>query len=76
MSNRPEPLYRYVSPPSPTESAHWFAVKFDRITPALPDGTAPDGEEITVSRGVLERIQTGDLARPLSLSDVRGLDGS
>jgi hypothetical protein len=76
MSEDPAPLYQYVSPPLPTESSNWIVARFERITPELPDEIPPDVIEITVSTGVLERIQSGNLAKPLTQARLKELDDS
>lgn len=37
-----EPIYRYVSPPVPTDEVGWLIVRFQRVTPP------PGDDEITV----------------------------
>ena len=66
-----EPVYQYVMPPEGTADPARFLVNFDRVT---PPGPTPDSRiSITVSAGTLERIQTGDLNKPLSRSRVLSL---
>lgn len=66
----PEAMFQYVSPPRPSNDPNWSEVDFDRVD-------VPDPKErvtITVVTGVLDRIQTGDLKRPLSRSELESLD--
>ncbi len=65
-----EPVYALESHSPAVDDPNWTICHFhDR------GAAGPGGLTITVSDAMLERLTSGDLARPLTSAEIMGLDG-